>query len=73
MYPILFQFQDKCFPKNAKKNPHVGATPTEGTSHQAGTSGVTIRDDAMRPAVPLLYAAVSDTSSILKGHFNSKP
>ena len=63
---MVSSFQDKCFPKNAKKNPHVGATPTEGTSHQAGTSGVTIRDDAMRPAVTLLSAVVSDTRPVRK-------
>ena len=52
------------FPKlDAKENPHVGATPTEGTSHQAGTSGATIRDDAMRPAVPL-FSAVSGTRPV---------
>ena len=60
---MVSSLQDKCFPKNAKKNPHVGATPTEGTSHQAGTSGATTRDDAMRPAVPLL-PAVSGTRPV---------
>ncbi len=64
---MVSSLQDKCFPKNAKKNPPivgVTATSPEGTSHQAGTSGVTIHDDAVRIAVPLLPAVVSGTRPV---------
>ena len=63
---MVSSLQDKCFPKNAKKNPPIVGvmTSTEGTSHQAGTSGVTIHDDAVRAAVPLLPAVVSGTRPV---------
>ncbi len=63
---MVSSLQDKCFPKNAKKKPPIEGvtTSTEGTSHQAGTSGVTIHVDAMRAAVPLLPAVVSGTRPV---------
>ena len=55
---VVSSLQNACFPKKPKKKPQgVGATPTEATSHQSGTPGVTSGADA----VPLVCSAVPAT------------
>ena len=62
---MVSSLQNACFPKKPKKKPQgVGATPTEATSHQSGTPGVTSGADA----VPLACSAVPSSVVIATRH-----
>jgi hypothetical protein len=73
---VVSSLQNACFPKKPRKKPQVvGDTPTEGTSHQSGTPGVTITG---ADAVPLVCSAVPATRHRVRrrkrrSHVNAVP